>query len=303
MELNKLRHFVVTAEHKSITKAAEELDLGPPALSRSIQRLEESINGKLFERTGRGLKLTELGNTLLEYANSIISEHDLAMFALEAITKQKSGTIRIGVVRYLADFGLSTAIVNLVRRFPEAGIEVIDSSYEDLLGQLLHAKVDVIIAILTAPLSHSELLFEPVVESDLLYVAGAAHPLAKKQFVTPDDLLRARFIVSNRPAYIRSYYRSIISQSKSIQQHPLIVSSMILTRDLLESGEFVAISSRHAVAAELQDGRFVELPGEVSASTRPVGFITRQKGIQSALQTAFLEEARQALKNAAEKLH
>ena len=301
MEVKKLRHFAVTAEYESLSTAAEKLGLGIPALSRSIKRLEESINGKLFDRTGHGLKLTELGKTLLEYAHTIIREHDRAVFAIEGVTKQKSGVLRIGVVRYLASFGLAPAIIGLVRRFPKAGIEVIDSTYEELLLKLLNAEVDVVIAILTARLSHHDLVAEPVVKSNLLYAVGKSHPLAKKKSVTLAELRESRCIISNRPAYIRAHYESSGTNEQS-NQHPLIVSSPALARQLLQSGEFFAICSRHHVAHDLRSGHIVELDLPVSKNSLPIGFVTRKSGAQSAMLETFLEQARCALKQASRDL-
>lgn len=300
MELNKLRHFAVTAKHESLSAAAEKLGLGIPALSRSIKRLEESINGKLFDRTGHGLKLTELGATLLEYAHSIIREHDSAVFAIEAITKRKSGTLRIGVVRYLSNFGLSAAIIEMIRRFPKVGIEVIDSTYEDLILKLLNVEVDVVIAILTTPLSHNELEFQPVVNSDLIIAAGSSHPLAKKDAVSTEDLRGSRNIISNRPAHIRLYYQNLSRVGKQIDQHPLIVSSPALTRSLIYSGKLIAICSRHDVVDDLKSGRIVELKHKVPNNSMPIGFIRRKDGVDSALLMAFLQEAEHSLKEAAQ---
>ncbi len=298
MELTQLRHFAAAAEHQNLSKAARALGQSTSALSRSLKRLELSVNGSLFERTGHGLKLSDLGTTLLEYAHTILNEHDRAMVAISATGKQKSGVLRIGVVRYLADFGLAAPIAKLLRRFPKAGIEVLDSSFEDLLHRLSNAELDVVIATMTSALIHDELLFEPVVKSDLIYVAAASHPLAKKRVVTAEDMMHERIIMSNRPAMIRSHYRRFSAAGEPVDFHPLITSSPGLTRQLLLTGDFIAISSRHAVAADIQAGRLAELRRKFRPDSLPIGMLVRKRGVKSALLTAFMGEARTALRAA-----
>ena len=298
MELTQLRHFAAAAEHQNLSKAARALGQSTSALSRSLKRLEQSVNGSLFERTGHGLKLSDLGTTLLEYAHTILNEHDRALVAISATGKQKSGVLRIGVVRYLADFGLAAPIAKLLRRFPKAGIEVLDSSFEDLLQRLSTAELDVVIATMTSALIHDELSFEPVVKSDLIYVAAASHPLAKKRVVTAEDMMHERIIMSNRPAMIRSHYRRFSAAGESVDFHPLITSSPGLTRQLLLTGDFIAISSRHAVAADIQAGRLAELRRKFRPDSLPIGMLVRKKGVKSALLTTFMREARTALRAA-----
>ena len=104
--------------------------------------------------------------------------------------------------------------------------------------------------------------------------------------------------VSNRPAMIRSHYRRFSTAGEAVDLHPLITSSPGLTHQLLLTGEFIAISPRHAVASNLQSGRLVELRRKFQPDNLPIGMLTRKKGVKSALLTAFMREARPALKAA-----
>jgi DNA-binding transcriptional LysR family regulator len=296
MELTQLRHFASAAEHENLSRAARALGQSVSALSRSLKRLESIVNGRLFERTGQGLRLSERGKTLLEYAHRILAEHDHAVMAMSATGQSRTGTLKIGVVRYLADFGLPVAVAALLRRHPKAGVEVLDDNYEELIQRLINGELDIVVAAQTSELVLTELVFEPVVKSDLIYAAGASHPLAHKQTVSAADLRQARIIMSNRPAMIRNHYRRYTEAGEQLDQHPFIISSPNLIRQLLMTGQFVAISSRHAVAADLKAGRIVALRRQFRPDGLPVGLLLRKKGVRSNLLTAFMAEIRKALR-------
>ncbi len=296
MEFTQLRHFVVSAEHRNLSKAAEALNQSTSGISRSIKRLEETVGGKLFERAADGLRLSDLGTTLIAYARAILNDHDRAVIAIDATRKKKSGVVRVGVVRYLADFAIPDAVTAFVQNHPKAGVEIVDGSYEDLVKLLTTADLDVVMTTLTEPLAEADLSFEPVIDCDLIYVAAATHRLALKKLVSEAELRRARMLISNRPHRIRRYYQNY-ADANQIKQHPVIVAAPTLTRQLLLRGEFVTISPRHAVLEDLQAGRLAELRC-AAPPPPPIGVLLRKKGVKSNLLNAFLRDLRSALRRA-----
>jgi LysR family transcriptional regulator, pca operon transcriptional activator len=294
MEFTQLRHFVVSAEHKNLSKAAEALNQSTSGISRSIKRLEGAVGGKLFERAADGLRLSELGTTLITYARAILNDHDRAIVAIDATRKKKSGVVRVGVVRYLADFAIPDAVTDFVRRHPKAGVEIVDNSHEELVKLLATADIDVVVTALTEPLADTDLHFESVINCDLIYVAGATHRLAQKKVVSVAELRQARMLISNRPHRIRRYYQNY-ADANQIKQHPVVVAAPTLTRQLLLRGEFITISPRHAVLEDLQVGRLVELRC-AALPPPPIGILLRKKGVKSNLLNAFLRDIRSALR-------
>ncbi len=299
MEITQLRHFVVAAQQQSLSKAAEELGQSVSALSRSIKRLEQTLGNELFTRTAHGFELSERGATLLEYAKKIVQEHDHALVALRVGPPAETGVMRVGAVRYLVDFGIPAAVARFLQRYPNFGMEIVDHNFEELIRQLRSDDLDVVVAPSLAPLTDSDISFEPVVQSNLIYAVGASHPLAKRQIVTEADICRERMIISNRPAAIRTYYRQFWKTHEPVASHAVIVTSPALARQLLLTGDFVAVVSRHSVAGDLQTGRLVELPHPVSTRPFPVGIFLRGNGVLSTPTFEFLNELRAALRNAA----
>ena len=103
MDIKTLKNFMKVAESGSFCKAAEELHLSQPPLSRQIQNLEGELGAKLFERSVKGVQLTEEGKRLYSHAEALIAHND---FILREITS-KSGIVRLGTTTSSIDYSLS----------------------------------------------------------------------------------------------------------------------------------------------------------------------------------------------------
>src|SRR5690349_3706904 len=104
MELRDLEYFAVIAQHRNLGRAAEELGLSQPALSKSLRRLEEAVDAKLVARTPKGVELTLEGDTLLAHVSRLrLSLRDIAR-EVSDLGHGKSGHLRIGVAPGPADY-------------------------------------------------------------------------------------------------------------------------------------------------------------------------------------------------------
>lgn len=98
MELRRLRYFVVTAEEQHVARAAERLGIAQPALSQQLKVLEQSLGVRLFERVGRGIRLSEVGAQFLPAARDTLAQAERAMQVAEAAARGALGNIEIGYV-------------------------------------------------------------------------------------------------------------------------------------------------------------------------------------------------------------
>lgn len=96
MELRQLRYFVAIAELEHFGRAAEQLNIVQPALSRKVKQLEEEIGTELFERLPRGVRLTQAGEFLLLEARALLVKADNIALQTGMIGKGKSGILRVG---------------------------------------------------------------------------------------------------------------------------------------------------------------------------------------------------------------
>ena len=97
MDVRRLKYFIVTAEERSISRAAERLHITQPPLTRHIQSLEEELGVLLFNRTSWGVELTQAGTALLKHAHNISAHIELATEQIRRVASGQAGRIDIGV--------------------------------------------------------------------------------------------------------------------------------------------------------------------------------------------------------------
>lgn len=129
MELRHLRYFIAIAEVENFRRAAEKLHVSQSPLSRQMQQLEEEIGAELFERAGRGVKLTPAGRLLLDRARTILSSVDAAAIEVRETAEGQIGTITIGFEGGSGYIGpLSTILGRFREQAPRVNVELVPMS-------------------------------------------------------------------------------------------------------------------------------------------------------------------------------
>ncbi|MEM7569992.1 MAG: LysR family transcriptional regulator, partial [Pseudomonadota bacterium] len=118
MELRQLRHFMAVAECGTFSKASEQLHLTQPALTRSIQTLEESLGTALFERQPRGVTLTQAGQNLLRHAHLVVNQLAAAKEEVRALGDGIAGHLEIGLAPMFSSAVIDKVLIELASEFP-----------------------------------------------------------------------------------------------------------------------------------------------------------------------------------------
>lgn len=192
MDLRDLTYFETIAELGHLGRAAEKLNRSQPALTKSIQRLEESLGTQLFRREGRGIKLTDVGELLLargrELRQSIAeTEREVKDFASGAV-----GTIRLGCAASMADHLLPQLTAALLARAPDITLNLTIGQDDVLRESLVAGRLDMIISSFIA--SEGPLASHPLLRDEAVVVASASHPIFAGPY-TLADLNRYRWVL------------------------------------------------------------------------------------------------------------
>lgn len=182
LELRLVRYFTVVAAHRHFGRAAAELHVAQPALSRQIQRLEKYLGTRLLDRTPRGTHLTPAGKTFLPQAQALLQ----AARQAELAVREQAQTERI-TIGYVEDLVITAAVRELRRRHPAAEIATRHLSCRDVRA-LSDKRVDALIARLPLPLADDDLLTTPLYEEPRMLVVPHGHPLADRAWVTAEEL-------------------------------------------------------------------------------------------------------------------
>jgi DNA-binding transcriptional LysR family regulator len=205
LNTNRLRVLREVAARGTITAAAEALFLTPPAVSHQLAVLEREVGIPLLERSARAIRLTDAGARLVEHAETILADCELALADLETFTEEVSGTVHLSAFQTAAQAIAVPAVATLRRRYP--GLEVLVSEVDplDSIAALKAGRLDMALShewdLLPMPpdpgIDRHDLLTEPAV---VLLPAG--HPLAGKP-VRLADLARERWCVAKETATTR----------------------------------------------------------------------------------------------------
>jgi LysR family transcriptional regulator, benzoate and cis,cis-muconate-responsive activator of ben and cat genes len=185
VEIRHLRYFVVVYEQLHFRRAAEELHMAQPPLSRAIRALEEELDVKLFRRAGRGIEPTQAGHLFADYARRAIESFDLAI--AQGRLAEDSSTLRVGCTPYLRTSHLQAFLDALKAREPKARAQVTHLPSPDQIRHLRNGDLDFSIAI--AGEDYDDIASEHLFQGEpVLVLLRRDHRLAEKLVVRPKDL-------------------------------------------------------------------------------------------------------------------
>lgn len=183
IDIYQLQHLVAIADAKTLSRASEILHISQPGLTRSIQRLEDDLNIKLFDRTRNKISLNDNGKLAVKYAKKILHDIDNMHETLQAFERSKR-IISIGSCAPAPIWGLT----NLCNRlYPENMIDSqIISDENTLINDLYNHKYTMII--LNHPLHNEDIICIELIKENLYISVSPAHPLALFKEITLDKL-------------------------------------------------------------------------------------------------------------------
>ncbi len=193
MELHQLRYVVAVAKTGNFSRAAERCHVAQPSLSQQIQKLEDELGQRLFNRLKRGVKLTEAGESFLPRALRILEEVEAARREAEDTQALVRGTVTVGALPTIAPYLLPSVIARFSAKYP--GIEVVVQ--EDTTARLLKLATafEVDLAIMSLPIDEAGIEVEKLFSEELVLAVPLNHALAKKKSVKVADLEDERFIL------------------------------------------------------------------------------------------------------------
>ena len=191
MELHQIRYFVAVAETGNFTRAARRCFVSQPSLSQQIQKLEDELGKRLFDRLGRRAELTASGQAFLERARRILQDVDDATRAVQ--NEADAGMIRLGIVPTVAPYLVPELLSRLRSEQPGVQFNILEDFRSYLVEQIVAGKLDA--AILTLPPDDPRLESETLVIEPLVVALSARHPLAAKKELAPSDLDGQRLVL------------------------------------------------------------------------------------------------------------
>ncbi|MFZ5567611.1 MAG: LysR family transcriptional regulator [Pseudomonadota bacterium] len=190
MTLVQLRHLADLAQTLSFSRSAKRLFLTQPALSRSIQALEEELGHALFDRVGRRIELTGFGQSVAQRARQLLDQADALRDSGRAMRDGEIGQIRIGLGSGPGALFTTALLTHMARHAPRAQVQISRGSTELLVQALRERQLDALVIDIRALSPASDLQVELLGEMTAAFMCRKAHPLARLKSVRWEHLRR-----------------------------------------------------------------------------------------------------------------
>lgn len=184
--IRQLEYLVAVARTGNIGRAAKELDVTQPAVSRQLQELEDALGLLLFERTSRGMRLTSSGEHLCERAQVILRQTREMVAEATMLEGEPKGTLRIGAIPTAAAYLLDGLVKRLRDRHPGLRFEISEIQTDTLVQRIEEGGIDV--GLLALPIQSDTLIVEPFLQEPFVFVAERGHPLLDASPMFTDSL-------------------------------------------------------------------------------------------------------------------
>lgn len=194
MELRQLKYFMEVARVEHMTKASENLHVAQSAVSRQITKLEEELGVHLFDRVGRNMQLTSVGQDFLKQAAIALNELQKAEALVTEYTDPAKGTVRVGLPNSLSTKVLPSVISTFREKYPQITYQFMEGTNEELTEMLLSGVLDMTFL---SPVPESSEQIEAIrfFDEKLKLIVPKTHPLAENFTVSLKELASEKFVL------------------------------------------------------------------------------------------------------------
>jgi LysR family pca operon transcriptional activator len=296
----KFRHlqtFLEVARQSSVSKAAEVLALTQPAVTRTIRELEEALGVRLFEKEGRGIRISRFGEVFLKHAGSSVAALRQGVDSIQLALRSEGPPVRIGALPTVSARVMPDAVAAFLSENTGSPIKIVTGENSVLLEQLRLGELDLVVGRLAPPEMMIGLSFEPLYSENVIFAVRAEHPLLTKPRFSLDELRNYTILMPTRAAVIRPFVdRFLISNGVAELPVQIETVSDAFGRAYIRAHDAIWIISEGAVANDVRDGRTLALPIDTSETVGSVGLTTRAGSDHSLPLAIFMQSVRAVAK-------
>lgn len=280
--LSLYKIFYSTAKAGNISKAAQELYISQPAISKSIKKLEESMETELFVRSSRGVRLTEDGELLFSHVKSAFQTLEAAENQIRLRQDLGIGHLRIGVSSTLCKYVLLPYLKGFVKLHPHLRITIACQSTKETLRMLENGELDV--GLTGKPERLRSMDFQALRRIQDTFVASPEY-LGNLSLILPAEkrkdvrelLSHGTLMLLDKHNLTRQYLDDYFQEQRLFSENILETTAMDLLIDFAKTDLGIACVIREFVEKELEEKTLLELSLPTPISSREIGFVYSKK--------------------------
>lgn len=271
----RLKVFYTVALRLNFTKAATELYISQPAVSKHIQELEETYKTKLFERNGSKIALTPAGEILLKHTKNIFEIYREIDFDMSSFSKERQGLLRLGASTTISQYIISPVLARFHQKQKDIKVNLLNGNTEQIENALINKEIE--IGIVEGQSKNQSIKYIPFLKDELVLVCNTKNPFVKQNEISLDDLKTMKFVTRERGSgtleVIEYALKQVDFKITDLQIEMQLGSTESIKSYLLNSDCF-AFMSIHAIDKELKNNELIVLDVEKLSIERYFYIIT-----------------------------
>ncbi len=288
MDIRHLRNMLAIMDEGSIGKAAQRLNVSQPALTKSIQRLEEHLGVRLFDREARGMKPTFYADSLKGYAKAASISMTEAESQIASLRNGTEGIITVAGPQLIVTELLPQVLARLSQERPKLQVRVVARNKE-LFAELLDGRYNLVVAMLYNEIPKQGLTKQRLFDDRLVLIMRPDHPLAKRRKVKPADLLDQKWVHTDSDTWsyrrLQLYFEQAglaVPRARIESRNPAILKSVVMISD------HIGMIAKLGVENELASGRLKCIEIDSPLMLRPIGIVRRENEPMSPAMKSFV---------------
>ncbi|TWR28465.1 LysR family transcriptional regulator [Mucilaginibacter achroorhodeus] len=213
MTITQLEYIVAVDTYRSFVAAANKCYVTQPTLSMQVQKLEDTLGVKIFDRSKQPVIPTEIGEEIIAQARVLIAESEKIKEIVTDRQKELSGELKVGIIPTISPYILPKILNSFIEKYPQVKLIVWEQTTEQIIQQLKLGTLDC--GLLSTPLNESALTEIPVFYENFVAYASKSSKLFKKKTITPEDIDMEEIWVLNEGHCMREQVLNICQRRKA----------------------------------------------------------------------------------------
>ncbi len=287
MDFGQVEAFVQVSAHHSFSRAAEVLQLTQPSITARIQSLEREVGEELFERGGRGVRMTDAGLAFLPYAERILRTLVEGRDAIDEVRNVQLGSLQLGSALTISTYVLPRILHTFRSQYGGVDVSIRTGRSEQVLTMIQADEVQVGIV---RSLSHPDIETVHLYDDEIVLSVNPEHPFAARGTATVEDAASEPIVLFDRGSSYFGLIHGFFRQAGVVPNVAMELDSLEATKRMVEEGLGVALVPLVTIERELEAGMLVKIEiVDAPPLNRPISLIYKKHRKRPRTVQAFID--------------
>ena len=293
LRFRDVRVLQVVFQCGSMAKAAEQLAMSQPAVSKAVADMERTIGASLFDRGARGAQLTRYGLVLLERGQAILDELKQGLAEIDFLADPTAGEVSIGSTEPMTAI-VAAVIERMSRAYPRVVFNVTAADTNLLHRHLRERSIDVAITRMVGTDTDDDFDAEILFDDPLVVVAGKLHPMVRRRNISLRELTEEKWILGPSNGFLGPFIQAAFAEEGlQVPQARVISTSTDLRNNLLNAGRYLTVLPAAMLRFPRPHPSLRALAVPMASTRRPIGIVKLRNRHLNPIAAVFASVARE----------